>query len=253
RQRSVRQSLGEGLSRNELHDDARHVLEVLDAVDRRDRGMIDGGEQPRLPPEARHARGVLRERLGKHLDRDVPPQASVARPADLSHAALSVRIENLETAQTGSLLQRHGFPRLFHARRKGRNPGASRQNPASGCRNSEAARAYLLQVLQDRRSGAFYGRPLEEGAVGRFRASDRVYAPLQTIARHSHGHPYLCYVVRGRYHERSDAGEVEARPGMVLFHPADAKHSDRFEEAETRLFMLEVPGPWLAGLSVEAF
>lgn len=53
-------------------------------------------------------------------------------------------------------------------------------------------------MLGDRRTGAFYGRPLEEGAIGRFRASERVYAPRQTIARHRHERPYLCYVVSGR-------------------------------------------------------
>ena len=119
--------------------------------------------------------------------------------------------------------------------------------------NLATVQAYIFRVLGDRRTGAFYGRPLEEGAIGRFRASERVYAPRQTIARHSHERPYLCYVVSGRYRERNDAGEVEARPGMLLLHPADAAHSDRFEETEARLFMLEVPALWLDELSAPAF
>ena len=108
-------------------------------------------------------------------------------------------------------------------------------------------------MLEDRRSGEFYGHPLEEGLIGRFRASERVYAARQTIARHSHRHPYLCYVVSGRYRELSDSGEVEACPGMVLLHPADATHSDRFGESEVRLFMLEVPASWLPDVCARAF
>lgn len=108
-------------------------------------------------------------------------------------------------------------------------------------------------MLGERRSGAFYGRPLEEGEIGPFRASERVYAACQTIARHSHENAYLCYVVSGRYRERNDTDEVEARPGTLLLHPAEAAHSDRFEETEARLFMLEVPPPWLRDLPAEAF
>jgi len=108
-------------------------------------------------------------------------------------------------------------------------------------------------VIEGRRTGGFFGRPLEEGTIGRFHASERAYSPRQTIVRHSHGQPYLCYVVSGRYREVSDSGEVVARTGMVLLHPAGAAHSDEFEEAETRLFMLEVPTPWLDGVSPGAF
>jgi hypothetical protein len=32
---------------------------------------------------------------------------------------------------------------------------------------------------------------------------------------------------------------------MLLLHPADAAHSDRFDKTEARLFMLEIPAPWL--------
>jgi AraC family transcriptional regulator len=108
-------------------------------------------------------------------------------------------------------------------------------------------------MLGDRRVGGFYGRTLEEGAIGRFRAFERVYAPRQTIARHRHEHPYLCFVVSGCYRERNDYGEIEARPGMLLLHPADALHSDRFEETEARLFMLEIPAPWLEELPALTF
>jgi AraC family transcriptional regulator len=118
---------------------------------------------------------------------------------------------------------------------------------------SRRSHRITLPVLGDCRTGAFYGRPLEEGPIGRFRASERVYAPRQTIARHRHERPYLCYVVSGGYRERTDAGEVEAHPGMVLLHPADAAHSDRFEETEARLFMLEIPAQWLEELRAPAF
>ncbi len=94
---------------------------------------------------------------------------------------------------------------------------------------------------------------MEEGPIGRFRASERMYAPRQRIARHHHKHPYLCLVVSGRYRERNDSGEVEACPGMLLLHPADSSHSDSFEETEARLFMLEIPAPWLEDLAAPAF
>src|SRR4029079_1020461 len=89
--------------------DARDVAEVLDPVDRGDRRMVDGGEQPRFPLEPGEEGRVLRECVGEDLDRDVSPEARVARAVNLSHPALPERIQDLETAQSCPRLQGHEF------------------------------------------------------------------------------------------------------------------------------------------------
>src|SRR5258708_24941252 len=100
----------------------------------------------------------------------------------------------------------------------------------------------------DARTGGFYGAPVEEGDVGRFHLAERTYRPGQTIPRHSHERPYVCYVVEGRCEERSGRGTVRCAPSTVLLHPAGAVHSDRFEARSARLLMLEMDPSWLHAL-----
>jgi AraC family transcriptional regulator len=100
----------------------------------------------------------------------------------------------------------------------------------------------------DARTGAFYGAPVQEGDVGRFHLAERLYRPCQTIPRHVHSRPYVCFVVEGRYRERTARGTVECGPSTLLIHPAGASHSDRFDADPARLLMLELDAAWLTGL-----
>src|SRR5450755_4437484 len=98
------------------------------------------------------------------------------------------------------------------------------------------------------RTGAFYGAPLRDGDVGRFHVAARLYHPLQTIPRHTHERPYVCYVVEGRYEEQSGRKIVQCAPSTLLLHPAGAAHSDRFGARSARLLMLEMRPSWLDAL-----
>jgi quercetin dioxygenase-like cupin family protein len=95
-------------------------------------------------------------------------------------------------------------------------------------------------MREDARTGGFYGSPVLEGEVGRFHLAERLYRPGQTIPRHVHARPYVCFVVEGRYRERSSGATTECGPFTLLIHPAGASHSDRFEADPARLLMLEL-------------
>lgn len=103
-------------------------------------------------------------------------------------------------------------------------------------------------MAEEPRTGAFYGAPLRDGDIGRFHVAERQYQPLQQIPTHAHERPYLCYVVEGRYVERSGRKTVRCSPATLLLHPAGAVHSDCFEGPAARLLMLEMEASWLAGL-----
>ncbi len=98
------------------------------------------------------------------------------------------------------------------------------------------------------RTGAFYGAPIGDEDVGRFRVAERLYRPFQRIPRHAHDRPYVCVVVAGRYEERSGGGTVRCAAETLLLHPAGAVHSDRFDARASRLLMLEMDRDWLDGL-----
>ncbi|MEO8587519.1 MAG: AraC family transcriptional regulator [Acidobacteriota bacterium] len=105
----------------------------------------------------------------------------------------------------------------------------------------------------DTRTGAFYGAPALEGDIGLFHVAERLYRPSQSIPRHVHARPYVCFVVEGRYRERDGRRTVECSPATLLVHPAGAAHSDRFEAGPARLLMLEMEAGWLERLDAPRY
>ena len=51
--------------------------------------MIEGGEGLRFTLEARQPHGVVDDRVGQPLDRDLAIERRVARPVDFAHAAFA--------------------------------------------------------------------------------------------------------------------------------------------------------------------
>ena len=85
RNRALLDPLRQRRTLDELHDQRA----VLDAVDRGDVRMVEGGEHLRLAREARHARGVLGEVFGDQLDRDLSTELAVGGAIHLAHGAFA--------------------------------------------------------------------------------------------------------------------------------------------------------------------
>ncbi len=85
--RNIREGLRERLPVHELENQEPDAFGFLEAVDRADVRMIQRGEHPRLPLEAREPLGVARERVRQELDRDIALELRVARAVHLTHAA----------------------------------------------------------------------------------------------------------------------------------------------------------------------
>jgi hypothetical protein len=101
--------LGERDAGNQFHDQGTHVTGVLDAVDMRDVGMVEGGECLRLALEASEAIGVTRERVRDDLQCNVALEPRVARPIDLAHATGAERRVDDVGADAGTWRQAHGY------------------------------------------------------------------------------------------------------------------------------------------------
>jgi hypothetical protein len=61
--------------------------------------MVERGNGAGLPVEAMEAVGVVRGRVGKQLERHLPPQARVAGAVHLAHAALAEGRDDLVGAE----------------------------------------------------------------------------------------------------------------------------------------------------------
>jgi hypothetical protein len=88
RNQSLRNALRQILAPDELHDEGARAPALFDAINRRDVGVIEGGQRLRLTREARHAIRVGGKHVGQDVDGDVAVQPRVPRPVHLAHTAL---------------------------------------------------------------------------------------------------------------------------------------------------------------------
>ena len=93
--RGIREGVRERLPVHELENQEPDAFGFLEAVDRADVRMIQRGEHPRLPLEAREPLGVGRERVRQELDRDIALELRVARAVHFTHAARTEQGLNL--------------------------------------------------------------------------------------------------------------------------------------------------------------
>ena len=70
--------------------------------------VIERRSELRLALEAREPLGIVRERVGQDLDRDVAAEPRVARAIDLAHAAGAESDKDLVDAEAKTASQRHG-------------------------------------------------------------------------------------------------------------------------------------------------
>ncbi len=102
----------QGFPFEKLLDDVGSPLVRPDVVDGGDVGVIEKSRGFRLLLEPAQAIGVLRERRGQDLDRDLSAEARVLRTVHLAHSAGADRTEDLVGAQARAGRERHAAARL---------------------------------------------------------------------------------------------------------------------------------------------
>ena len=95
RDRAFLDPLGERRPFHELQHERSNAVRFLESMDARNVRMVQRCEKLRLALEPRETIGVLRKRMGKHLDRDITVELRVARAVHLPHTAFAERREDL--------------------------------------------------------------------------------------------------------------------------------------------------------------
>ena len=93
------QPLGEGLTRQQRHDQIVDVALDPDVMEGADVWMIERGEQPRLAFEALARIGIGLTERGQHLDRHRPIETGIAGFVHLTHAAGTQRRDDVVRAK----------------------------------------------------------------------------------------------------------------------------------------------------------
>ena len=113
-QRSPAQPVLEGLALEVLHDQVVHPLLGAHVVDRADVRVVKLREGPRFALEALAELWVLRQVLGKDLDRHVTPETGVPGLVHLAHAAPAERRQKLVPTQSGARFECHRIDGTLH-------------------------------------------------------------------------------------------------------------------------------------------
>ena len=115
RNRTPLQSGGDVLAFDQFHHESVNRLlsgagrlTLLEPEDRRDVGVIEGGEDLGLATKAGNALVILRERGGQNLDGHVAVESRVARAVHLAHPPRADGAEDFVGAEPRSRVERHG-------------------------------------------------------------------------------------------------------------------------------------------------
>jgi hypothetical protein len=95
------------LAVDELHDQRVSAFTLFEPVNLRDVWIIERRECPRFALEACETFGIVRERVGEHLQRHVASELRIARVIHLPHAAGADLGSDLIWAEAGSGAEGH--------------------------------------------------------------------------------------------------------------------------------------------------
>jgi len=93
--RPSRDSFGQSLAFDELHDEKVRARGLLESMEGRDVRMVQRREKARLALESGKTLGVVGEVLRQDLDGDVAAELRIARPVDDSHSSRTELLEDL--------------------------------------------------------------------------------------------------------------------------------------------------------------
>ena len=93
---------------DQFHDQSANAVALFQSVNGGDVRMVQRREHLRLALEARHALGVVGERLGQDFDRDVAAELGVVRAVDLAHATRADGSEDFVGSQLSPRGKSHG-------------------------------------------------------------------------------------------------------------------------------------------------
>ena len=92
---------------DQLHHQRQHAALFLEAEERGDVGMVEGGQDAGFALEPCDAFGIGDEGLGQRLQRDVAAQVRVMRPIHLAHSALTYESQDFVDSELSSWRQWH--------------------------------------------------------------------------------------------------------------------------------------------------
>jgi AraC family transcriptional regulator len=89
-------------------------------------------------------------------------------------------------------------------------------------------------------SGCHYAGIIDRRAVAGFELTEITYSPGLRLPTHRHERAGFCLVLSGNYTEEYRSSSLPCRPQTVTFSPAQEKHANRFGDAGSHCFIIDV-------------
>ncbi len=96
-----------------------------------------------------------------------------------------------------------------------------------------------------------FGQSVRGLQTSSLRVLETRHALGMVIGRHAHGRACLNFVLQGCYREDYGRREGEFPPLSISFKPAGEPHSNRFDHAPARCFLIEIQGDELAASGLD--
>ncbi|HUP01514.1 MAG TPA: AraC family transcriptional regulator [Gemmatimonadota bacterium] len=93
--------------------------------------------------------------------------------------------------------------------------------------------------------GRFFGTTLRSRRSGEITVSEVEFPARAEVPPHSHGKPIFNFILSGGYTEYWGRRSLDCRGPLLLFHPSEIVHSERFSACGARCLTLEFDPAWI--------
>ena len=161
RNRALGDPIRERRALDQLHHERVGAAGVFNAVDVRDVGMVQSGEDLGFSVEPGETLRLIGDKLRENLDRDVPPELRIPGAIDLPHPAAAEQRRDFVRAEAGAGLQGHDWKSANYPEG---SAAASSDNLAATHSSAESrgAEGCWEGSVTARSSRCSYGRPFSQ-------------------------------------------------------------------------------------------
>jgi AraC family transcriptional regulator len=90
-----------------------------------------------------------------------------------------------------------------------------------------------------------YEHVIRKSELNGFFLTEAVYPPKLRQPRHTHEIAHISFILQGGYTERHPKRSWNCKASTLVFHPFELTHSLDFDDAETRIFTIDIKPRWL--------
>jgi len=103
--------------------------------------------------------------------------------------------------------------------------------------------------LKRLQQGEYFGSTQRTIIANNLVLTESFFSPYNQLPQHYHDNPYLCYVVKGRYNEKSDKTSLECEKNDIIIHASHSEHTNTFDVSPATCFNIEFSNQWLEKLN----